>query len=53
MGSNGAFSDAQVYNASNLKAAIPNNNAGIPEARCLPGDIIQFPYYLIGDDAFA
>ena len=53
IGANGACSDAQIWNSSNLKGAILDDTAGLPEPQCLPGDDKEFPHFIIADDAFA
>ncbi len=53
VGANGASSDAQIFNASELKRHIEAENLGIPLPEPLEGDDQDMPYFLIGDDAFA
>ena len=53
VGTNGSCSDAQVFNRSELKAAIEDDSIGFPPASRLPGETRMLPYYLLGDDAFA
>ena len=53
IGANGACSDAQIYNQSEIKEGLENNYLGLPPDECLPGDNKPVPYSLIGDDAFA
>ncbi|MEW8542126.1 MAG: transposase family protein [Candidatus Thiodiazotropha sp.] len=53
VGANGASSDAQVFNSSDLKEAIEDGSIGFPDADNLPGDDRPMPYFIIGDDAFS
>jgi hypothetical protein len=52
-GSNGSASDAQLFNACDLKAAFEDGSIGLPAPDCLPADDRPVPYFIIGDDAFA
>ena len=49
---NRSSSDAGVFNQSTLWAALEDNTIGFPEPDPLPGDDRDFPYFIIGDDAF-
>ena len=50
----GSASDAQVYNQSDLRAALEAGDIiGWPAPDPLPHDTEDVPYFLIGDDAFA
>ena len=49
----GACSDAQMYNDSELKEATEDDTTGFPDAKPLPNDTQDVPYFFIGDDAFA
>ena len=56
VGSNGASSDAQIYNDCELKEMLDAGDLGVPPAAQLPGaddNDIDVPYFFIGDDAFA
>ncbi len=53
VGSNGACSDAQIFNDCSLKKAIERERLGVPPAEPLPHDDKNMPYYIVGDDAFA
>ena len=53
VGADGACSDAQIFNSSQLKQKILNGTLNIPQPEPLPGDNQPMPYFLIGDDAFA
>ena len=53
VGANGASSDAQVFNSSDLKDTIEDGSIGFPAADNLPGDDNNIPYFIIGDDAFS
>ena len=51
---NGVQSDAQIWNASELKAGLLNGDImGWPRPEPLPHDTEDVPYFLVGDDAFA
>jgi len=52
VGANGACSDSQVFNISQLKAQIDDETIGFPEPDPLPNDDKDVPYFIIGDDAF-
>lgn len=53
VGANGASSDAQIWNGSDLQELIEQKKMGIPEPEPLPGDNQPVPYFIVGDDAFA
>ena len=53
VGGNGACSDAQVFNACEVKDACDDGTIGFPQPTPLPDDDVPMPYYFIGDDAFA
>lgn len=46
------MSDAQIFNASELKECLENNNIAFPAADSLPNDDIPTPNFILGDDAF-
>ena len=51
---NGAASDAQIYNLSDLKHGLENDTImGWPRPDPLPNDIQDVPYFIVGDDAFS
>lgn len=52
IGANGACSDSQVFNISELKTQIDDEMIGFPEPDPLPNDDKDMPYFMIGDDAF-
>lgn len=52
-GSNGACSDAQIWNDFDLNDMIVDKQLDIPTAEPLVKDELPIPYMLIGDDAFA
>ena len=52
MGANGSSSDAGVFNQSTLRGALEDNTIGFPAPDPLPGDDRDFPYFIVGDDAF-
>ena len=49
----GACSDAQMYNDSELREAAEDDTTGLPDAEPLPNDTQDVPYFFIGNDAFA
>lgn len=53
VGPDGASSDAQVFNDSELNEALQNKTIGFPLPNPLPGDNRNTEYFLVGDDAFA
>ncbi|XP_060582559.1 putative nuclease HARBI1 [Ruditapes philippinarum] len=52
VGANGSASDAQLFNNTELRTMLEENNLGLPDPDPLPGDDMNTPYFLIGDDAF-
>lgn len=53
VGGYGHMSDAQNFNASELKECfIEDNSIAFPAADPLPNDDIPTPYFILGDDAF-
>ncbi|XP_014661400.1 PREDICTED: uncharacterized protein LOC106804647 [Priapulus caudatus] len=53
VGDFGSNSDGQIWNNSPLRASIDDGVIGIPDPEPLPGDDVDVPYYIVGDDAFA
>lgn len=53
VGSPGSNSDCGIYNRSPLKQAIDEGTIGFPDSEPLPGDDRNFPFFIVGDDAFA
>ena len=52
VGANGSSSDCGVYNRSELEPALREGYIGFPDPEPLPNDDKDFPYFLVGDDAF-
>jgi len=53
VGARGAASDGQIYNHSELKECLQDNEIGFPDPEVLEHDNQDpVPYYIIGDDAF-
>jgi hypothetical protein len=54
VGAEGMMSDAQIYNASELKECLDSkdNVLNMPAPSPLPGDDVDVPYFIIGDNAF-
>lgn len=52
MGANGGASDCQIFNSSDLKAAIEDGTIGFPAPQPLRGDDKDMPFFIAGDDAF-
>ncbi len=53
VGGTGSASDAQIYNASELKECVEDGTIGFPDPDPIPNDYNDVPYFFIGDDAFA
>jgi len=53
VGDVGPSSDGQIWNHCELHRALQDGVLGVPEADPLPGDDVNTPYHVIGDDAFA
>ena len=53
IGAEGAASDAQIFNHSELKEALEEWSIGLPAPEHLPHDDKDMPYFILGDDAFA
>ena len=53
VGRDGSSGDSQVFNDSELKAAIDDGTINFPQPTSLPHDDKPIPYFIVGDDAFA
>uniref|UniRef100_UPI00358F4AD4 putative nuclease HARBI1 n=1 Tax=Myxine glutinosa TaxID=7769 RepID=UPI00358F4AD4 len=53
VGGMGHMSDAQIYNASELKECIENETIGFPDPLAMQNDDEEMPFFILGDDAFA
>ena len=50
---NGAASDAQVFNESELKRCVEDGTIGWPAPAPIPNNTEDMPFFMVGDDAFA
>ena len=53
IGSNGRMNDSGVWNNSDLRQRIENNDLSIPDPSPLPYGNVRIPLVFVGDDAFA
>ncbi len=53
IGGMGHQSDCQLYNDSSLAYGLENGHLNLPPPEPLPNDNVPFPYFFLGDDAFA
>ena len=53
IGGMGSASDAQIYNASELKECVEDGSLGFLDPEPLPNHNLDVPYFFIGDDVFA
>ncbi len=52
VGSPGGCSDAQIFGDCELRDALDEETLPLPDPEPLPGDTEDFPYFILGDDAF-
>ncbi|XP_072180533.1 uncharacterized protein [Diadema setosum] len=52
VGGHRSMSDAQIYNASELKGCLEDGIIDFPDPDPMPNDDQDMPYFLLGDDAF-
>lgn len=52
VGCNGRCSDGGVFGDTDLREALDDGSANLPEATSFPHDDKPMPYCLVGDDAF-
>ena len=53
VGSEGSTSDAQLFNACELKQRLESETLGVPQPEPMPNDDEDTPYYIVADEAFA
>ena len=53
VGGVGSQSDAQIYNASELREVLESGEINLPDPDPLPNDDRPHPYFFLADDAFA
>ena len=53
MGTAGSCSDAQIFNASQLKRRIEDGRIGFPDPAPITQGGRDVPYFILADDAFA
>ena len=53
IGTNGAVGDVQIWNNNQLKLGMSTGRHQLPQPEAFPGDTIDIPCFLIGDEAFA
>jgi hypothetical protein len=53
VGSFGSNNDAFIFNSCNLCNRMEENSLNVPEQTRLPDSNISYPFYFVGDDAFA
>ena len=53
VGSNGACSDAQIWNSCDMKDHLEDGSLEIPPPVPLVEGEMDIPYFFVGDDAFA
>jgi hypothetical protein len=52
VGAYGSMSDAQIWNDTFLCKAINRGNMGFPAPSKLPGDNVDMPFFIVGDNIF-
>ena len=52
VGTNGSSSDAGIFQTTDLRQALEEEAAGLPQPEPLPGGTTPVPYFIVGDEAF-
>ena len=52
VGTNGSSSDAGIFQTTDLRRALEDEAAGLPQPEPLPGGTTPIPYFIVGDETF-